>query len=263
MKKFLQMIKLRFFWVSIAAVISAELLLAPVKLVHASFGAEIPFLIKIIAEAIQQVKSLQMIIGTTRETVGILNDMNRGVREVLRLAETAHVPIPRQIYESARTLEEATREAQRIYGPLSQGGPAQTQRHFQAGTEGLYLSHDAFEYSTFLDVNGERIKSSAITASQGSATRLTAESMGVLIHAVSHANRIQAKSLEIQATNRLESSSRENARFESFIHTQSTIEENFRQSQFSNLNSFDDAAGASESPSSTSAHVRTPEGGLP
>ena len=239
MKNIFRIARCKLFWLSSIAIITSELFLAPIKIAHASFGAEIPFLIKIIAEAVQQVRALQMIIGTTRETASILSEMNRGVKEALRLANTAHVPLPRQVYESARTLDEANREAQRIYGSLPGTSPTHTRTGFQAGTEGLFLSHDAFEYSTFLDQNGERIKSSAVVASQGAATRLTAESVGVLIHAVSHTNRIEAKSLEIQSTQRMESASRESARFESFIDTQTRIEENFRQSRFSDLNSFD------------------------
>lgn len=248
---------LKYSTASMAALVIAELFLSPYKVANASFGAEIPILIKILAETIQQVRSLQMIIGTTRETAGVLADMNRGVKDVLRLANTAHVPLPPQVFEAAKTLEQATNEVNRIYGSMPGGAPIAAQRGYQSGTESLYLSQDAFEYSTFLDDKGERIKGSAVLANQASATRLTAESMGVLIHAVSHTNRIEAKSLEILATERLEASSKENAKFESFLTTHADIEKDFRLAPGGELNSFSDqnsTQGSFDGPSS----VRVP-----
>lgn len=230
--------KLKLIWISITAVVFAEVAISPMKIAHASWGAEIPFLIKILAESIQQVKALQAIIGTTRETVSILEEMNRGVKEVLRLAHTAHIPLPKQVYDTAKTIDDATKDARNLYGKLPDHAPVHMKAHYQSGVEGLFLSQDAFEYSKFLDDKGEHIKSSAITASQSSATRLTAESLGVLLHAVSHSNRIQAKSLEVLATKRIEDAAKESADLESFIHTHNAIERDLKSSRFAPLNSF-------------------------
>ena len=232
--------RFKYFWICIGTLVAAELLVAPPKSAHASFGAEIPILINILTQAITQVRNLQMIIGTTRDTVSILQEMNRGVREVLRLAQTAHVPLPPQVYDMANTIEAATREAENVYGGLGGATPAHTRNTFQSGTEGLYLSQDAFRYSSSLDHTGERIKDSAIVASQAAATRLTAESVGVLIHAVSHGNRISAKGLELLSTERIESAAKENARFESFVSSQDQIEDHLRRAPIPALNSIFD-----------------------
>jgi hypothetical protein len=227
----------------------AEHVVAPPKRAEAQFGAELPILINILTQAITQVRNLQLIIGTTRDTVSLLQEMNRGVREVLRLAQTAHVPLPPQVYDMANSIESATREAESVYGGLSGAAPAHTRNGYQSGAEGLFLSQDAFRYSSSLDQAGERIKESAVVASQASATRLTAESIGVLIHAVSHGNRISAKGLELLSTEQLERSAKENGRFESFISSQNQVEDHLRRAPIPQLNSIFDEAAPGEGPS--------------
>jgi hypothetical protein len=225
-------------WLSIATIVICSSFLIREERAEALLGEDIPFLIEIIAQAVQTVSSLTQIIGTTRDTLGVLQDMNSGVRDVLHLAETAHVPLPQQVYEQAKQIDQATATAGSIYGILPNTSPKFAQTHYRSGVEGLFLSQDAFEYSTFMDGQGRSIKDSAVVANQASATRLTAESMGVLVQGVDQTNRLQAKSLEITSTNRIEESTKENSRYESFIDTHTVIEADMVGSGFSSLPAF-------------------------
>ena len=100
------------------------------------------------------------------------------------------------------------------------------------------MSEDAFQYSSFLDDKGTSVKEAAVVSSQATATRLSAETLGVLVHAVSHENRLQAKQLEIQSTNRIEDSAKEQEKLQSFTDTHDAIERDMRDADFSPLNSF-------------------------
>lgn len=230
--------KFKLLWISLAAVIFAEATLSPFKVAEAAFGAEIPVLLKILAETIEQVQALQSIIVQTRATVSLLEEMNRGVKEVLKLAETAHVPLPKQVYEQAKSIEDATLEARKVYGVLPGSAPTFAKVHYRSGVEGLYLSQDAFEYSTLLDEEGRRVKEAALVANTSSATRLSAETLGALLHAVSHTNRLEAKHLEISSTKRLEDATKANAEMESFQKTHQAIDRHMKQPGFSALNAF-------------------------
>ena len=201
------------------------------------FGGDVAVLSQILVQVIDQVAKLSSILGKARETVSLLEEMNRGVKEVLRLAETAHVPIPAGVYNKAKQIDQAVWEAKRIYGEIADKSPTSTRTHYRSGIEGLFLSQDAFDYSTFLDRQGERVKSSAITASPQAAKRLTAETLGVILHANSHSNRLQAKNLEISSTQRIEEAAKDNAKFESYRDTHQKIEDEMRSSNFSFLNS--------------------------
>jgi Zn-dependent protease with chaperone function len=225
-------------WISISGIIFGSVAYYPRQAKADIWGGDVAVLMQILVQTVQQLAALRNIIVTTQQTVSILEDINRGVKEVLRLADTAHIALPPQVYDQAKKLEEATRTAGQIYGPLSDRSPITQKVHYQSGIEGLFLSQDAFEYSTFLDKIGENVKRSAVVATQSSATRLTAETLGVVLHAISHSNRLQAKSLEISASNRLEESQKESARFESFIDTQNAVEQNLRSCSAPDLNSF-------------------------
>ena len=216
-------------WISIAAIGFCLGLLFPVRNAHADlFGGDLPLLTELIVKAIEQIEELNQIISTSRQTTEILQEMNNGVKEVLRLADTAHIPLPPQVYQQANTIAHASALASMIYGNAPLNGPISTRDHFQSGQEGLFLSQDAFEYSNFLDQTGELVKASAVVANQSAATRLTAETLGVVVEAVSHSNRLEAKSLEISSTDRLENSQKEAARYDSFIETNDAIETGFR-----------------------------------
>jgi hypothetical protein len=230
-------------WLSIGSIVICGSLLVRIDNAEAMFGEDIPFLIQIVTQSIQEVSSLTQIIGKSRETVSLLEDMNRGVKDVLHLAETAHVPLPPQVYEQAKQIDQATQTAESIYGPLSEHSPRFTQTQYRSGVEGLFLSQDAFDYSNFMDGQGRKIKDSAVVADQSSATRLTAESMGVLLQTVDQTNRLQAKSLEMSSTGRIEESSKENARFESFVDTQTRIEQDMENTEFASLPAFDETGG--------------------
>ena len=67
-----------------------------------------------------------------------------------------------------------------MYGEINEHSPKATQNNYRTGVEGLFLSQDAFDYANFLDEKGNKVKSAALVASQASATRLTAETLGVL-----------------------------------------------------------------------------------
>lgn len=200
------------------------------------WGGDVAVLLQILVQSIDQVYRLRMILGKAQETVNLLEDMNRGVKEVLRLAETAHVPIPPSVYAQAKSIDQATNEARQLYGIIGDRSPMYTRSRYRSGVEGLSLSQDAFDYSTFLDAQGESVKRSAVVANQASATRLTAETLGVILHSISHTNRLQAKALEMSSSDRIETTAKDNARFESFVNTHQHIEDSLKDTSMSSLN---------------------------
>jgi hypothetical protein len=234
-------------WLSIGSIVICGSLLVKINRAEATFGEDIPFLIQIITQTIEEISELSTIISAAQNTASVLQEMNQGVKDVLRLADTAHIPLPPQVYQQARDINQAAQLAQDLYGTTTGSSPKYTQLGYRSGVEGLFLSQDAVDYSTFLDEQGRRIKDSAVVANETAATKLTAESMGVLIQGVDQTNRIQAKSLEISSTRRIEESSKESARLQSFADTQGAISQDFETGTFSTLPSFDAASGASNS----------------
>ena len=208
------------------------------KRAFCTFGEDIPFLIQIITQSIHEVQELQSIIGTSRETLGVLEEMNRGVKDVLRLADTAHVPLGRQVYSDAADIDSASRKSSSLYGEPRDRAPLYARTHYRSGVEGLSLSEDTFTYTSGMDAKASQVKSAAVVANQATATRLTAETLGVILHAVNHQNRLQAKTLEFQSTDRIEQAAKEDSRLESFEQTHDAIQKDMSDAQFAPLNSF-------------------------
>lgn len=204
------------------------------------WGGDVAVLLQILVQTVDEVYKLQQLIGKARETVSVLEDMNSGVKEVLRITQTAHVPLPTGVYRQAHEIDAAASTARAMYGSVSDRSPIQMHNNYRSGVEALSLSEDAFDYSTFLDDKGERIKSSAVLANQASATRLTAETLGIILHSVNHSSRIQAKELELNSNSRLEDSAKASARFESYENTHQRIEDDLNGGSFSSLNEVGD-----------------------
>ena len=204
------------------------------------FGADVAVLSQILIEDILEVKTMYQMLTQAQDTASILEDMNRGVKDVIRLADSAHVPLPPQVYASASQMAQASQMTTNLYGAMGTDSPSFTQTNFQSGVEGLYLSEDALNYSSTLDGQGNQIEQASVLANQTTATKLTAESMGTLIHAVSHSNRLEAKSLELNSTKRIEDTSKENAEYESFISTENSIVNDMKNNGFTPLNLGDD-----------------------
>ncbi len=222
-------------WLSL--MVTVLVLAAPIRQAHADiWGGDVVVLTQILAETIEEIYKIEQLIGKASDTVNLLEDLNRGVKDVLRLADTAHVPLPPGVYAQAKTIDQAVWQAHALYGEMTQHSPDYTKTHYKSGVEGLSLSQDTFDYSTFLDDQGERVKYSAVDADQVSATRLTAETMGVLLHSISHSNRLQAKELEMSSSDRIENSAKEDAKFESYVNTQQHIEDTLNTSSMSSLN---------------------------
>jgi hypothetical protein len=200
------------------------------------WGGDVVVLTQILAETIEEIYKMEQILGKASETVSVLEDMNSGVKEVLRIAQTAHAQLPPRVYAQASEINAATTLAQATYGGVGDHSPTYVRSNYRSGVEALNLSEDAFDYSTFLDDKGERVKSSAVLANQASATRLTAETLGIILHSVNHASRIQAKELELNSNNKIEDSARESARFNSYENTHQRFEDDLNQSSFSSLN---------------------------
>jgi len=230
-------------WFSIAVIAMSAATLAANNSEADFFGGDIPLLIELVSNSLQQIQNLTQIINQARQTTSLLQEMNEGVKAMLNLSQTAHVPLPPEVYDQAKSLQQALQMAGDVYGPLPTLATTQQRDHYRSGAEALYLSEDALDYSASLDKTGDRVKDSALVATQASATRLTAETLGVVLQAVSHSNRIQAKNLEISSTDRLETTAKDSANLEVFVGTHESIENDFRSTSISPLTSFGDAAG--------------------
>lgn len=164
------------------------------------WGADVAVLAQILEQTIMQLAELKNILNSGKDTLGLLEDVNRGINDSLRLASTLGIRIDPGIYRDLRQVDQALRSVEEIYGHAVDSPAATVQRNTdQTIAEAISFNNELNEYARQLDQVGEEIKSYSHATSPGGAAKLTAESLGVLIHVMDQQMRATGQGLKLQA----------------------------------------------------------------
>ena len=164
------------------------------------WGADIPILLEILANSLQQLIQLKAMLQNTGDTLDLLKDVNRGINDSLVMAETLGLRIDPGIYRELKNVDQATQSLEKIYGIVTESKLATVQRNTdQTIAEAVTFNNDLNDYALRLDQIGEEIKRFSHSVSPGGAAKLTAESLGVMIHVMNQQMRAQGQGLKLQA----------------------------------------------------------------
>lgn len=164
------------------------------------FGGDDVILGNILAQAIQQLTALQSILGNGRDALGLMQDINRGINDSLNLMRTISPDRDPGIYANWQKVDQALQAMQGIYGLAAPSRDARVQQDAdRSAAEAIALNNSDYNYSSQIDDIGERIKSDSHSTSPGGAQKLTAESLGVMLHVMNESLRTQATGLKLQA----------------------------------------------------------------
>ncbi len=164
------------------------------------FGGDIMVLGQILVQAIQQLAQLRQILSTGQDSLGLIRDINRGINDSLNLMRTISPHSDPGIYGNWTQVELALQGVQGIYGIAAPSRDLRVQQDAdRSAAEAVALNNSIYGYTAQVDDVGERIKSASHTASPGGAQKLTAESLGVMLHVMNQSLRAQATGLKIQA----------------------------------------------------------------
>ena len=164
------------------------------------WGGDVVVLTQILAQAIQQLAELQAILHTGGDTLGLLQDINRGINDSLSLMRTINSNSGPGIYGDLKKSEDVLRKFSDIYGTVTDSPDAKAQASVdQSVAEAVALNGSIYDYTQEIDKIGEDIKSYSHSVSPGGAQKLTAESLGVVIHVLTQTLRAQATLMKLQA----------------------------------------------------------------
>lgn len=164
------------------------------------FGEENALLLKILQQSIQQYLELQRILRTGRDTLGLLQEVNRGLNDSLNLMRTIKPHIDPGLYKDLEQTQIAIRKIQEIYGIVVSSPDTRIQQDTdQQIAEAIALNNSIYQYTNQIDDIGEEVKRYSHSVSPGGAQKLTAQSMGVLLHVMNESLRAQATGLKLQA----------------------------------------------------------------
>lgn len=164
------------------------------------FGGDIAILTQILGQAIRQLAELKSILQNGKDTLDLMRDINRGINDSLQMADTLGLRIDPGLYRDLRQVDEALRAVEQLYGRPIDSPVATVQRNTdQTVAEAISFNNDLNEYAKNLDRVGEEIKRYSHSVSPGGAMKLTAQSLGVLIHVADQQLRATGQSLKLQA----------------------------------------------------------------
>ena len=164
------------------------------------WGADVAVLTQILAQTIAQLAQLKAILKNGGDTLGLLEEVNRGINDSLSLASTLGIRVDPGLYKNLRDVDGALFLVETVFGRAVESPLAVTQRNTdRTVAESISFNNELDDYTRNLDRVGEDIKVYSHQVSPGGAAKLTAESMGVMIHVMNQQIRATGQGLKLQA----------------------------------------------------------------
>jgi hypothetical protein len=164
------------------------------------FGGDVVVLSQILVQTIQQLNQLRQIFQMGSDQLGLLRDINRGINDSLRLLRTINPNTDPGIFRDWTRASDGLRSIIDLYGSVVPSKNARVQTSTdQSVAEAVALNNSIYAYTRDIDSVGEEIKRYSHSVSPGGAQKLTAQSLGVMLHVMNTSLRAQATSLKLQA----------------------------------------------------------------
>jgi hypothetical protein len=164
------------------------------------FGEENATLIQILYNAIEQLAQLRRILDAGEDTLNLLRDINNGINDSLSLLKTIDPNTDRGIYKDWTKATDAVKKLQSIYGLISPSPDSKIQQDTdQQIAEAISFNNAVFDYTEQIDQIGEQVKQFSHQVSPGGAQKLTAQTLGVMLHVMNSMLRTQASTLKLNA----------------------------------------------------------------
>ncbi len=180
--------------------VGLSLLFSPLEARCDFWGGDVIVLTQILGNAIIQLNQLRQVVSTGADTIGLMRDINRGINDSLMLMRTVYPDLDPGLYSGWEKRDQALQALQTLYGIVYPSKEAQVQQDADKGVaEAVTLNNKIYKYTTEIDELGERIKSYSHDTSPGGAQKLTAETLGVMLHVMNQSLRTQATGLKLQA----------------------------------------------------------------
>ena len=207
----------------ISIVIAVSLIAsAPVK--ADMFGGDLIYLAQILANAIKQLTELKNMVDNGKDQLNLLTEINRGINDSLRLAQTIAPNIDPGIYKDWQNAGDALAKLQAIYGIVTISPDSKVYSDTdQNVAEAVTLNNDIYKYTKNIDELGETIKDYSHEESPGGAQKLTAQTLGVMLQVLNQTLRTQATGLKLQAQTMAVQNKKEKDSTKQYLETANTL----------------------------------------
>lgn len=146
------------------------------------FGGDVVVLTQILANAIQQLVQLRQILTTGSDTLSLMRDINRGIRDGLAALQMINPRFNPGIYGNLETADRVLGIINDLYGKIPETNEARLQQaQDQSASESIAMNGPMFRFADQADEESRRIFNHSQSVSPQGAAKLTAQSLAVLI----------------------------------------------------------------------------------
>jgi len=166
------------------------------------WGGDEAVLIQILANALQQLAQLRQILNTGSDTLGLMRDINRGLRDGLAIIQIINPRFNPGLYGNLETADRVLAVITDLYGKIPNTGEARLQQaQDQSVAESIAMNGTLFRFADQADEESKRIISHAAVVNPQGAAKLTAQSLAVLIGVTTQVLRTNSMMLKMMAEN--------------------------------------------------------------
>lgn len=167
-----------------------------------SFGGDVVVLVQILAQAIQQLYQLKQLFGTAQDSLGLMKDINRGIRDGLAVIRIINPKFNPGLYGGLETAEQIQKAIEDLYGAIPQTSEYRLQEaQDKSVSESISMNGTLFQYADSVDDETKRIMAHAQSVSPQGAAKLTAESIAILIGVTTQVLRTNSMMLKMMGQN--------------------------------------------------------------
>jgi len=166
------------------------------------FGNDVIVLTQILVNAVQQLAQLKQILGTGSDTLGLLREINNGIRDGLLVLQVINPEFMPGIYGDLLTADSVLAMLNDVYGAIPPTSEAKLQKaQDQAVAESISMNGSLFKFADETDAESRRIFNHAQLVNPNGAGKLTAQSIAVLIGVTSQVLRTNSMMLKMMGQN--------------------------------------------------------------
>lgn len=193
------------------------------------FGGDVVVLTQILANGIQQLVQLKGILSAGSDTLSLMRDINRGIRDGLAVIQMINPRFNPGLYGNLETAERVLNVIQDLYGKIPQTAEARIQAaQDQSVAESIAMNGTLFRFADQADTESQRIIAHARDVNPQGAAKLTAQSVAVLIGVTTQVLRTNSMMLKMMGENMAVSNRKSKLQSESFKATYGGLSEGLK-----------------------------------
>lgn len=166
------------------------------------FGADVAVLVQILAQTIAQLAQLKEILSTGGDTLDLMREINRGIRDGLTVLQMVNPKFNPGLYGNLDTADRVLETIQSVYGKIPQTAESRLQAaQDQSVSESIAMNGTLFKFADDADGESKKIFDHSQSVSPQGAAKLTAQSVAVLIGVTTQVLRTNSMMLKMMGEN--------------------------------------------------------------